>query len=88
MSLLGYLKNVLGGSEFVFGGKVGPGAKQYIWNWEGGGYHTGYATSLAEAKRLARWMGKPSDGSTCTLVPENVRLAEPGEIDSYSSLYD
>ena len=72
MSLLGFLK------DFIFGGDhTAKGAKLYVWEWKGGGYHSGFATSLAEAKKLAKFMGTPTPrgGMKVTLVPVNVRLA-------------
>lgn len=75
MTLLGFLK------DFIWGGSpTAKGAKLYIWEWKDGGWNSGFATSLAEAKKLAKWMGTPSGGMKVTLVPVNVRLAPNGKL--------
>lgn len=77
MTLLGFLK------DFIWGGdRTAKGAKLYVWEWKGGGYNSGFATSLAEARKLAKMMGTPTSrgGMTTTLVPVNVRLAPKGGV--------
>jgi len=72
MTLLGFLK------DFIWGGdRMAEGAKLYVWEWADGGWNSGFATSLEEAKTLAKWMGTPTSkgGMTVTLVPVNVRLS-------------
>jgi hypothetical protein len=72
MTLLGFLK------DFIWGGdRMAEGAKLYVWEWADGGWNSGFATSLEEAKKLAKWMGTPTSkgGMTVTLVPVNVRLS-------------
>ena len=77
MTLLGFLK------DFIWGGSpTEKGAKLYVWDWKDGGWNSGFATSLAEAKKLAKWMGTPGprSGMKVTLVPVNVRLAPKGKL--------
>lgn len=70
--------------SMTWGGTPGPNKKLWIWSWVGGGWNSGFATTKAEATKLAKWMGQ-GDSVRRTLVPQNVRIARPGELDALSA---
>jgi len=56
--------------------------KQYIWEWETGGYNHCRAESLQDAKDKAKLLAKNT-----SLIPIIVRLAKPGEVEKYRNFY-
>ena len=44
-------------------------AREWWFEWKGGGYNSCRAVTRAEAIRLAHYMGQPGGGMTVTLVP-------------------
>jgi uncharacterized protein YjbI with pentapeptide repeats len=59
----------------------------YIWDWASGGYNSCMAASLESAQKKATEMGAAKTAGHRTLVPVNVRLAEPGDRDRYERMY-
>lgn len=78
-------RRMLANSEW--GGTPGPGKKLWIWSWVGGGWNSGFASSKAEATKLAKEMGI-GEGTRQTLVPTNVHVAAPGELNKLSAGWD
>jgi|SRR5208337_1526021 len=63
--------------------------QEYIWDWVGGGYNTCFASSKAEATKVAVKMGLAGhkEYGHNILIPTNVRVAVPAEVKRYNSMY-